>query len=305
MARLSWSGRKVSKVRREILAEHGYVEGAPWNLYVSGQGVGLDAELQQLGDEARGPVVGLLGSNPLVSKRDMWIAMVQRYGRGSASCLTPETWVLDHEPDRRRLAQEQGPFIVKQAGKQRRKGISLATSAAQALQLREGVVQPVLPSMQVAGRAFHVRVYAIAKAEAWYLHRHTKVIYAPVGQPVTLASEGVPPGAPSTLDELLPHFADPEDARDVLGDIPRNLKKVLTTFRLRAPKAATSAAMPFGVDVLIEPSGVVRIIEVNRRPNLTGTDAADAARKRRVWEDTLRAAGALGGKMLADRLVAV
>jgi hypothetical protein len=310
---MNWMGHRVSADRIEVLDGLDFKHREPWQLYVSGQGRKLDDELARLGDRPQGAVIGLLGSLPLVSKTRMWVGLVKRYGRAKATRLVPPTWILNHPPDRENLATREGPFIVKAPGKQRRQGLTLVDSAEQALKSTEGVVQPVLPTMLLAGHAFHMRCYVLVKVGPAgvdiLLHRVAKLVYtthpASAGGFEGLITRGdapVPEGAPRTVGEFARTLEDPNA---VLGGIPRCLKAVMTTFPLRAPAAATVAVMPFGVDLLVGPEGQVRLLEVNRRPDLTGRNAEDSKLKQKVWLDTLRVAGVVSGKVEADILASV
>jgi hypothetical protein len=304
---------RPSPGRQMVLDELGFTRttGDDWGVYLSRQGKGMEEEVVAL--SGRGPVVGLLGTAALVAKRNLWIALVRRYGRDGACELAPATYLLDHEPDRERLNGEHRSddiYLLKRPGLQQRRGISLV-GLQECLGTRQGVSQRIVPSVSVRGHAVHARFYLAIRAtrdepcEAW-LHSNNKLVYAPVPQErggadsvVTRGAAPIPLGGPRDVLGL------GRMGEDAVAGVAKVLASTLAAFdgAFEAPPAATVAVMPFGVDLMIRPDGEVRLIEFNRRPDLTGRDPVDAAMKRRVYLDVLRLAGVVPGEPAMGRLV--
>lgn len=300
------STRSLNSDQIAVMDQLGATAGEPWDLFVSGQGRGLDRELDKI--TGNGVVIGLRGTLPLVSKTGLWVRMANRLGKHATNHV-PFAYVLDHDRDRGRLADHPGPLIVKLPGKQRRRGIRLVRSGAEALEYSLGIAQEIEPSLQVAGRGMHLRCYVILAHDGRtltpWLHQLGKCVYAPEGQIITAGAEPIPPGAPRTLADLSEGLRRAgHDPAPMLAALAANVKAALrcAAGSIAAPACATAAAMPFGVDFVVRPDLSVRLLEFNRRPDLKGRDDADRALKQRVWLDTLRLAGIAGGAPLADRL---
>jgi len=294
---------------------------ADWDLYLTSDSNKLGALLPSRTDQWIGRMPG---AGHLANKAALWRGLVSALGRNRAGQLMPQTWLLNHPPDRSAIEkQHQHDFyIAKEPILDQRRGLKLcADLPAVFTAAEEGltVIQRLLPDLLlVGGHRFHLRLYVLLMRQdrqfSVWCHRLGRCIWAPEPMGETLLEadavitrgSALLPGRPITMRGLLAllNGIDPDSIR---GQIDALLRQVIDAIAPRMHRSWSLAANPsfhlLGADVVIDVRGGVKLIELNSGPDLRPRNAEDGQLKSAMVTDIFRLLGLLPERNEGFRLL--
>ena len=289
-----------------------------WDIYLPCGYTSVEFELPKVKISNKEQIVfGIKGCDRMVAKNGLWELMQQKYGRDGAKQYVPETFLLDSPKEMELFQSQYNPddvYIMKK-NLQRQEGLKLVKgwdsimSAAKEGDYR--LVQELLKRpFQVNGRKINMRVYLLVicrpteggSKKTAYVYKNGFMYYTPksyivnsLERDVNITSGYVPRQV--YQENPLSH----EDFRQWLQMNGYNSEKLFSNInRLMArtmdavhenlctlPSLAQNTTFQlFGVDVAPDESLDVKLIEINKGPDLGAKDERDGRIKYEVEEDT-------------------
>ncbi len=314
------STHRPSSVQEEALDHIGWrYQNNNWMLWLPSPGDLIEQSLAALRPTRPDAVSGAVPEcRHISSKRRLWHTLVRARGREIAKTVLPETFLPEFPSDLRRINTQGGPWIVKNARLQRRRGIYLVETADKAMDLVSGpgdwLIQHRLQHLlTISNHRCSLRAYLLVVREPGSitasLHRWGPVVYASV--PVTdegfdawitiskkdwLGPPEAPTDLPSLVDTLIAAGFDPSP---LLRGMGRAIRAVVGSV---APAIAASETLLghlcfelFGVDFAIDRDFKPWLLEINRIPMMTPRFEGERAKRQGVLIDTLARAGLCKG----------
>jgi hypothetical protein len=320
MTRIVGGTKRPWGVQKEALDRLGWAHGDPdWELWLPSTGEPVEKALAGLRPPRPDAVIGAVPEcRHFSNKRRLWHALVRARGREVAKAVMPETFLPEVPADLREMQAQGGPWIVKNARLQRRRGIHLVEKFDEAMALVGGegdwlIQHRLLDLLTVANHRCNLRAYLVVVREAdavtASLHRWGPVVYAsaPVSDGgfdawITLSQPDWPgpPGAPLDLPSLLSTLtAAGFDPSPVLRGMGRAMRAAVGAV---APLIAASGTLRahrcfelFGVDFAIDREFRPWLLEVNRQPMMEPRFDGERAQRLDVISDALACAGLVEG----------
>ncbi len=281
-----------------------------WDVWLPSRGKGLEGRLDALVGGAPGAVIGAVpGAGALADKRLLWVRLVQALGRERAAELAPEVWLPDVARDRERLEGLAGPFMLKDARLQRRRGVSLVEHpleelTEEAMKGRRLVVQRLVDDvLRVDGHRSSVRLWLVLQRDggrltAWR-HREGLVVYSPDADGwITRATEDwlAPPGAPTRLSGLFERLGASGDG--CMRAVDGALRAAVAAVRGDLAEAPTPGGRCcfelFGADFVFGADLRPWLLEINRKPRTPPREPAEEALRAEILRDALARGGVPG-----------
>jgi hypothetical protein len=280
-----------------------------WDLYIPRYGGRFSRDMSALLPSRTDQwIAGIPGTWRMTNKAALWSGLCRIAGRERAGQLTPESWRLDWEADRALLIAQHEPgqtYILKNPKLQRRTGLQLTRDLDAMLTASESgftIAQRVLPDLQlIAGHRYNLRLYLLlirrdGQLGVW-LNRRGRCVCTP--EPFTgdlmvesavitrsASSDGLAPGLPFTLSDVLMSLPDPQATLARLDSVLSRIVLVMLTGLEGDWSLSTNPAYQLlGVDATVSESGTVRVIEMNSGPDLRPHCERDRALKYRMVRD--------------------
>ncbi len=240
------------------------------------------------------------GTEFICTKDQLWISVVLNSGREKALEIFPDTVILKIENDRKRVSTDlyknENDNIILKKNAHNRKGLEVICGhewKAFAGVEEYVIAQPVLTTLKVfTKRPFHFRSYCILtynnnKLELW-LCPNAKIIYGEQESVITRNGVEVETHLPLFLDELNlhSHGVNPDL---LLAELSKKMEciieAVLNKIKQQPLTGIEYCAQLFGTDFIVTEQKELKIIEVNGRPELKGTNAKDIILKKAIVHD--------------------
>lgn len=293
-----------------------------WDLWLPVPKEPLTQALRDLMPPSAAAVVGAVpGAERLAGKRSLWATLVNAHGRAVANTIQPPGWLPDVLADATAFAAvPPGRFLVKDSLLQRRRGIHLAESWEEALDvaasLHKPLIQRLVPDvLAVSGHRISLRVYLLLVREpgvvAAFVHGWGAVVYARAQATEDAGADGWlattsgnwlgPPGAPLELQGLFEHLRQQQqDPGSLASGIARGLRAAVSAAAPHLARDRTLAGQRcfelLGADFVPDQHGVPWLVEINRKPMMRPRVPSELAPRAGVWADALAGAGLGAGE---------
>ena len=276
-------------------------------------------------------IYGIRSINMIASKSVLALA-IRSYSRGQTDTIIPQTWVVGLEKERTLMHSDafnkdgtaKFPLICKK-NIQRQRGLLLVTSQDD---LPEGYMNDyaicqelLLNPYLIASRKINLRIYLLIfvnqvdqRIEA-YMYNDGFMYYTPKHFSPTLIEKErhittgyidrkVYESNPLTLQDFYEHIDKNDSTKDnsssilhdnlkqLLSEIMRSLYPLLKTNELDT-KSSPNRFIIMGCDVAPDEKLNVKLMEINKGPDLKAKDERDGALKLNLVKDALRICGVL------------
>lgn len=290
---------------------------------------GVERELRSLdlGDKKSQNIFGICGSDTIASKSSLWKVVSEYYGRGFASKLIPESWLLKENREFPLFEKKFDPkkvYILKK-NVQRKKGIKLTSDLDEVKEAHKSkyvMVQEKRDSIIINKRRLNLRIYVFVVykdgKKSVYIHDSAKVLYTSKDVVENKGSNAeefetlitnsyvtdleIYNKNPLTLNKLLDYLEENRGVNSVAmkQKIYNLLKNVMIAL---LPKVCNCKHLKdqnmyqmFGADVLIDTKYKPYVLEFNKGPDMKHKDEADHKLKKKVIFDTFEKMGVIHGK---------
>ena len=290
---------------------------------------GVERELRalDLGDKKSQNIFGICGSDTIASKCSLWKVVSEHYGRGFASKLIPESWLLKENREFPLFEKKFDPtkvYILKK-NVQRKKGIKLTSDLDEVKEAHKSkyvMVQEKRDSIIINKRRLNLRIYVFVVykdgKKSVYIHDSAKVLYTSKDVVENMGSNAeefetlitnsyvtdleIYNKNPLTLNKLLDYLEENRGVNSVAmkQKIYNLLKNVMIAL---LPKVCNCKHLKdqnmyqmFGADVLIDTKYKPYVLEFNKGPDMKHKDEADHKLKKKVIFDTFEKMGVIHGK---------
>lgn len=281
----------------------------------------VESYLARLAPDARKIVNGIDGCDDLISKFSLWANLVNAYGRRVARTLTPTTYIIKEFRHKKQGCADQRLFLLK-GDRQQQTALRFVT-CAQFFRLKKRhlnryvVVQRFLQNpFVIHKRKVNIRVYILivlrrGQPAAAYMYDDGFMYYTPAAyrRNSTNVKETITTGYidrrvyetnPLTHGDLRAYLG-PQRATLLFDNINRVLTVVLRALLPKLKNKFGTSFHIFGADVQPSERLRVKLLEVNKGPDLTSKDERDGRLKRRMIQDAYEIACRPGQRKTARR----
>lgn len=262
---------------------------------------------------------GIAGTDFLASKSVLCMMIRRVLGRDVESSILPKTWILNNKLDRDRLNTEfeYGQVYIMKKNIQRQQGTHLTTSLHEIQTLANDgeyvVVQQVLQDPYIVnGRKINLRVYLLVVVKPgatpsadFYYYDNGFLYYTPelfekhTKDPQKLITTGyidrkVYEENPLTHKDLwkILDSTHVRTMKESVHDVMKCLKDTYSGHFLRMNASATETRfLIYGCDIAPDATGQVKLMEVNKGPDLSYKDERDKAVKYNMVRDAFEIVG--------------
>ena len=259
-----------------------------------------DSQLKDLGvTRPNQYLFAISGCDYIVSKRSIWVHLVNKYGRKGAETVMPKTWVLGDKNDMDLLMRdfEEGKLYIMKNREQAKKGLKLTHNLGEILKGHEDnyiVVQQYLDNVYTINRRkLNLRLYVLIvcknKKKTFYIHDDGICIYtAKEYNPSTTNMENTITSYnfdgkiysvnPLTVSEFKRHIKN-QDSDKVFSKILKKVRMVVNSVDVKLCKfknvdQSTSFQL-FGIDVIFDKNLEPYLLEFNKGPNMSPDNYPD------------------------------
>lgn len=299
---------QVERTIRKIL-ELNSVERSEkdWTLYLPCDLNKLKKEMSELKPNQNSKIFMITGQINIINKDLLWINFYKKFGEDAKKYL-PNTFILYDPEDMKRFHNQyiyKQKYILKK-NVQRQEGLKITDEKIDIVTDSDSViVQELLTTpFLINQRKINIRIYLLIvcsqKQQDAYFHYDGFVYYAPK----VFDEKSLDPDVHITtgyLEDRKLYKDNPltlDDLRKFLGKnskiLFRNVKQLLKVLlKTVGPKLCKGfkdhiSFQLFGVDFGVEKDLSVKLMEVNKGPNLSGMDARDKKLKENVVRDIFR-----------------
>ena len=264
-------------------------------------------------------IYGISGTDLIASKSLLCLNMRDTLGTNIEQRVFPKTYVLSVPEDRQQLAyaQSNGVVFIMKKNVQRQEGYHITTSLQDIQHQYEQdndyvVVQEMLQDPYIIrGRKINLRVYllvVIKESEcSFYIYKNGFLYYTPESfephstDPAKVITTGyidrkVYEENPLSLDDLRIHMGPSKyDAMfDNIATTMQYVRKTYTPiFNIHNRSLPGTKFLIFGCDIAPDARGQVKLMEINKGPDLSYKDERDKEVKLNMLKDTFSIVGLL------------
>lgn len=272
-------------------------------------------------------IFGVIGSNPINKKNDLWNILEKAYGRDGAKQIMPETFIIDdsRQFDVALKEVQRGTVLICKKNIERKKGLALTFTEDDLIKSKNGsfrVAQRFITNtMQIQERKMNMRLYYVIRKYKgriqFFVNTNGKVLY-----PKDKTGDTI------TFDTHITSFMDPEMYEK--ENIPHNFKELKKSIGketyeciwdkiIDKIKKLSKAIAPifnkdkhennvcfelFGMDIILE-NEEPYILELNKGPDMRAKCKKDEKLKENIYESTFQVAGLLKNRSKPSNYVKV
>lgn len=240
----------------------------------------------------------------LVAKQNMWFYLRRFYGLKKAEYISPKTYILKSEEDKKELiaALEKGNKIILKTNQQRRKGLQIVDSISELEQKQssEHVIGQILKTntLKFKNRHFHLRFYVslcinFGELSGW-VHPKSRVVFSKA-RPNNSHEEFITSN--DYFSEELPLFGFELVGKKLLSlNTFFRVQKLLRIAIKPFIQVLTSELKPqkgyfdlFGIDIIFLENQYPLLVEINRLPSMNTLNKKDEILKKEIISTFLNA----------------
>lgn len=236
----------------------------------------------------------VMGTEYMTSKQWLWLSMIKRYDIEEVLKILPETYILEQKEDQQKLSllakQSSNDDFILKGRQQQRKSLKIIKGKELTQHLyspKYVLAQKIIKTSQAfTKRPFHFRLYLIVSIENGQLHAHLfnngKILYGEQGSIITYNHIEPIQNEPQFWSEI----KDSQTFKKVYEETVKKLSMVVKSINYRIknkiPKHECTCHQLIGLDIVLDQSESVKIIELNLRPDMKAISNKDLYMKEKV-----------------------
>ena len=306
---------------KKVFDKHGIdkcQKGDHCDVYIPCGYTGVERELDKMNNPIKKQLIfGITGCDQIVSKNNLWNLLSKKYGRKQAGQYAPQTFLIDNSGDMNLFQKYFNPnkIYVAKSNQQRQEGIKLV-KGRQDLQdvlkekkyrlIQECLTKPYI----IADRKTNLRIYLLILCQnsnmKAFLNDKGFVYYTkkPYMEGVKDHDRIITTGYidreiyqknPHTLADLRKYLKHKSQTFDQnVRDIIRKIMDAIHQPLCQNPKFKDNTTFQlFGVDLASDQNLKMKIMEINKGPDMNAKDQRDGKLKYLVQEDIFNLLGVI------------
>jgi len=303
------------------------------NLYMPCQYDDIDKEISSLPNDENGIYFIIDSADQIAAKNLLWKNLVDYHGLSNAKMLSPETYALYDDKDKKRLEQNHydGKIYILKKNIQRQHGLKITDSLQEILNNNDNyiIAQDLLQNPYLLnGYKINLRVYMLVICDKdkmhYFIYNDGFMYYTPkkfikgtkefdYNVTTGYVDRHIYEINPLTIQDFIKYLDSDRELTEPESDIRENnlsvsnvlftrildlMRNIVVSFKGKICKSTCKiynnvTYQVFGVDVAIDDKLYPQIMEINKGPDLTFKDERDGNVKKKMFLDIHKLLGIL------------